>query len=126
MVVNMKQEKIAITAKPLARTSLKDSALLFKHIRNKPVEKAKTLLNELISQKKSIDGKYFPKTSKEILDLIEDCEANAEAKGLSKERLFVRHAQANKTFRFYLPKSRFSHRGKRAKICELKLELEER
>jgi len=122
----MKQEKIAKASRPLARVSLKDSVVLFKHIKNKPTGKAKILLNELISEKKNINGRYFTKASNEMLDLIEDCEANAEAKGLDTEKLFVRHGQTNKTFGFMLPKSRWSHRGKRAKICELKIELEER
>ena len=122
----MKQEKIAIASRPLARVSLKDSVVLFRHIKNKPVGKAKTLLNELISEKKNIDGRHFTKAYNEVLNLIKDCESNAEAKDLDTERLFVKKGQANKTFGFMLPKSRWTHRGRRAKICELKLELEER
>lgn len=122
----MKEEKIAIASRPLARVSMKDSNLLFKYMRNKPVSKAKTLLNELLERKKNIGGRYYPKVSKELLQLIEDCEANAEAKGLLKEKLFIKTAQANKSFRFMLPKSRWTHRGRRAKICSLKIELEER
>ncbi len=122
----MKQERTAIASRPLARVSLKDSNTLFSRMRNKPVRKAKTLLEELIDRKKNISGKYYPKVSKEILRLIKDCEANAEAKGLNKNRLFVKHAQANKSFKFMLPKSRWTHRGREAKICSLKIELEER
>jgi len=122
----MNEDKIAIASRPMARVSLKDSVVLFKHIQNKPVKKAKNLLNELLSEKKNIEGRYFTKASKEVLRLIEDCEANAEAKGLDTEKLFVRRTQANKTFGFMLPKSRWTHRGRRAKICELKLEIEER
>ena len=121
----MKQEKISIASRPLAKVSKKDSVVLFKHINNKSVKKAKTLLNELLEEKRSINGRYFTKASEEILNLIKDCEANAEAKGLDMEKLFVRHTQTNKTSGFMLPKSRWTHRGRRAKICELKLELEE-
>ena len=122
----MSEEKIAITSKPLARISSKDSEVLFRNIKNKPVQKAKNLLNQLLEQKKNIQGRYFTKASKEVLALIEDCEANAEAKGLDKDKLFVKTAQSSKSFGFMLPKSRYTHRGKRAKICQLKLELEER
>ncbi|PIV69411.1 MAG: hypothetical protein COS07_00850 [Candidatus Aenigmarchaeota archaeon CG01_land_8_20_14_3_00_37_9] len=110
----------------MADVSLKDSNFLFKHIRNKQTDKAKTLLNELLLKKKSLEGRYFTKASKRIIELIESGESNAEAKGLDKEKLFIKHAQANKSFGFMLPKSRWSHRGRKAKICELKLELEER
>lgn len=122
----MKEEKTVITSRPLAKISLKDSITLFKNVKNKPVAKAKTMLNELLSEKRKLEGRYFTKASKEILDLIEDCEVNAEAKGLDKEKLFVKNCTASKSFGFMLPKSRYSHRGKRAKICQLKLELEER
>ena len=122
----MKQEKVAIASRPLARISLKDSVVLFRHIRNKPVVKAKNFLNELLKEKKNIDGRYFTKASGVILELIEDCESNAEAKGLDIGRLFIRHGQVNKTFGFMLPKSRWSHRGRDAKICQLKIEVEER
>lgn len=122
----MKQEKTAIASRPLARVSLKDSNVLFSHIRNKPTRKAKNLLNELLAEKRNIEGRYFTKASEEMLRLIEDCEANAEAKGLDTERLFIKTGQANKSFKFMLPKSRWSHRGRKAKICSLKIELEER
>ena len=122
----MNQEKIAVSTRPLAKVSLKDSVVLFKNIKNKPVNKAKTLLNELLSEKKDIEGRYFTKASEQILELIEDCEANAELKGLDKDRLFIRFGQANKSFGFILPKSRYPHRGRKAKICSLRLELEER
>ncbi|MEM5793304.1 MAG: uL22 family ribosomal protein [Candidatus Aenigmatarchaeota archaeon] len=119
-------EKIVVASRPLARVSRKDSATLFRYIRNKPTQKAKNLLNELISRRKNINGRYFTKASKEILDLIKECENNAEAKGLDVERLFVKSAIANKSFSFILPKSRWPHRGRRAKICSLRIELEER
>jgi len=122
----MKQEKTIISSRPLARVSLKDSNTIFQKIRNKPIKKSKTLLNQLLDQKINIDGRYFTKASKEILELIEDAEKNADAKGLNTDKLFVKQAVANKSFRYYLPKSRFSHRGRRAKICQLKIIIEER
>ena len=119
-------EKIAVASRPLARVSLKDSATIFENIKNKPTRKAKNFLNELISRKRNLGGRYFTKASKEILSLIEECESNAESKGLDVDRLFVKSCTANKSFGFILPKSRWTHRGRRAKICSLKIELEER
>lgn len=119
-------KKTVKASRPIARVSLKDSIVIFKQIRNKKLEKAKNLLNDLINQKRSLDGKYYTKTSKEILDLLESAQANAESLGLDTEKLFIKKAVANKSFRFMLPKSRWSHRGKKAKICQLEVELEER
>jgi ribosomal protein L22 len=118
--------KTATASRPLARVSLKDSVLIFKNIRNKPIKKAKAFLNDLINQKRSIEGKFYTKASKEILSLIEEAESNAESLGLDTERLFIKEAVASKSFRFFLPKSRWSHRGRKAKICQLKITLEER
>jgi len=119
-------KKIAEASKPLARVSLKDSAVIFANIKNKSTKKAKQLLNDLLTQKKSIDGKYYTKASKEILTLVEDAEKNAEAKDLNVDKLFIKEAIVGKAFRFMLPKSRFSHRGRQAKICRLKMKVEER
>ena len=118
--------KTATASRSIARISLKDAVTIFKNVRKKPVNKAKALLNDLINEKRSIRGKHFTGASKEILGLIEEAEANAESLGLDTERLFVKEAVANKSFTYMLPKSRYSHRGKRAKLCQLKITVEER
>jgi len=115
--------KTAIASRPSARISLKDSVVIFKKIRNKPVKKAKSLLVDMINQKRNLNGKHYTDESKEILSLIEEAENNAEFLGLDKEKLFIKEAVANMAFTFMLPKSRWSHRGKRAKICQLKIVL---
>lgn len=119
-------KKAATAVKSLARVSLKDSVEIFKNIRNKPVSKAKSFLNDLISEKRSLNGKYYTGASKQILELLEEAEKNAESQGLDAEKLFVKEAHADKSLRYMLPKSRWSHRGKKAKICRLTITLEER
>ncbi len=118
--------KTAISKNPNARTSLKDSIYVFNQIRNKPALKAKALLNDLIEEKKNLSGRYYKTSCREILTLLEDAEANAESLGLNTDKLFIKNAVAHKTFTFMLPKSRWSHRGKRAKLCKLEMILEER
>ena len=117
--------KTAIASRPLAKVSIKDSIKILKHVRNKPVKKAKAFLNGLISEKMDIYGKHYTGASKEILKLIEEAENNAEALGLDTEKLLVKEAVVNQAFRFMLPKSRYSHRGKKAKLCQLKITLVE-
>lgn len=118
-------KRVATAKRPIAKISLRDSVEILKKIRSKPVNKAKTFLTDLVEQKRSLDGKYYTKASGEILKLIEESEKNAESQGLDRERLFIKEAFANKSFRFILPKSRWSHRGKRAKICQLMITLGE-
>jgi len=118
--------KTVTANRPTARISIKDAVKIFKNLRNKPVDKAKMLLNDLIDQKRDIEGKHYIGASKEILDLIEEAENNADSLGLDRERLFIKDAAANKSFTFMLPKSRFRHRGRKAKICKIKVTLGER
>ena len=118
--------KTATASRPIARISLKDSVTILKNVRKKPVNKVKTFLNDLIKEKRNIRGKHFTGASKEILSLIEEAEANAESLGLVTEKLFIKEAIASKSFTYMLPKSRYSHRGKRAKLCQLKITVEER
>ena len=118
--------KTATASQPMARISLKDSVKIFKNIRNKRVKKVKIFLNGLIDKKRDIEGKHYTGATKVILGLIEEAENNADSTGLDREKLFVKKAVANQGLRYILPKSRFSHRGKKAKICQLEVTLEER
>lgn len=122
----MEEKKSATAKKSNARISVKDAIVIFKNIKKKKLEKAKSFLQELINKKKNINKKYYTKASKEILSLLEDVEANAESVGMDTERLFIKRIVANKAFAFMLPKSRWSHRGRKAKMCHLEVEVEEK
>jgi ribosomal protein L22 len=117
--------KTTTASRPLAKVSIKDSIKILKHVRNKPVKKAKDFLNGLISEKNDINKKHYTGASKEILKLIEEAESNAESLGLDTEKMLVKEAVANESFSYMLPKSRYSHRGRRAKLCQLKVTLVE-
>ncbi len=118
--------KTATASRSVARISLRDAVTICKNVRKKPVNKVKALLNDMINKKRNIQGKHFTGATKEILKLVEEAEANAESLGLDTEKLFLKEAVANKSFTYTLPKSRWSHRGKRAKLCQLKITVEER
>jgi len=77
------------------RISRKSAVKICNVIRGKPLKRVKRLLNDLLQQKRSLDGKYYTKTVKEIKRLIESCEKNAETLGLNKEKLMV-HVSAHK------------------------------
>ena len=118
--------KTSTASNSMAKVSLKDSVTIFKNIKNKPSRKAKALLIDMINQKRDINGKYYTGASTEILSILEEAENNGEALGLDRDKLFVKEATANQAFKYMLPKSRWSHRGKKAKICQLKIILEQR
>ncbi len=118
--------KTAVAKKPNARISIKDANVVFKKLRRKRLEKAIKFVEELLARKKDIEGKYYTGACKIILELLKDVRNNAEARGLDNEKLYIKRLVANKAFTFILPKSRITHRGRRAKICHLEIEVEER
>ncbi|MBI4170932.1 MAG: hypothetical protein HY514_04505 [Candidatus Aenigmarchaeota archaeon] len=76
------------------RISTKSAEVICRVIRKKPLKRAKRLLNDLAGQKRGLGVKYYSKTVKQILELLESCEKNAEFLGLENNRLFV-HASAH-------------------------------
>jgi large subunit ribosomal protein L22 len=114
------------TAKTTARISLKHSVILCKRIKGAKLNRAKKFLQNLIDKKENIDGKYYTKASKQILNLLEDAGTNAKQKGMDEDKLFVKTAKADKGFTFVLPKTRAKFRGRRGKVTNLTVVVEER
>ena len=108
------------------RISFKQSMEVAKVIRKKNLKKAKTFLEEVLDEKKSIDGKFWNKTTFAFLTLLKSAEANAKQKNMDTEKLFVRIAKADKGFRYIRPKSLAKYRGREAKITNLTVVLEEK
>jgi large subunit ribosomal protein L22 len=119
-------DKMEAVARTTARISLKHSVILCKKLKGKKLSKAKTFLQNLIEKKESIDGKYYTKASSEILKLLENVEANAKQKNMNVERLFISKIKADKGFTFILPKSKAKFRGRRGKVTNLEVVVEER
>ena len=116
-----------VTTKSIgARISLKHSIVLCRKLKGLKLEKAKKLLEDLIKKKVSIDGKYYLNASKTLLKLLNSAEANAKQKNLNLEKLFIKSAKADKGRKFVRPKSRFKFRGRKAKMTNLEIILEER
>ena len=104
--------------------SYKTSQILCKKITGMNLEKAKALLANLVSQKHSLDGRYYTKTSKELLSLLKSAESNAEAKGLDTGRMNV-HASSHQGFTFMRPR-RLKMGRTRKKIANIQVVLMER
>jgi large subunit ribosomal protein L22 len=92
--------------------SRKNSIEICNFIRDKKLAKAKEILKDTINLKKAIPikrfnknrghkketgpGKYPKKTAKEILQLVENVEANAQFKGLNTADLIIYHISSTK------------------------------
>jgi large subunit ribosomal protein L22 len=106
------------------RISGKDSKILCGKINGKQLAKAKALLERLVGQTQSLDGKYYTKASAEILELLKSAENNAESKGLDAERLVV-NASVHKGFRFMRPR-RFKMRRQQRKVTNVQVILQQK
>jgi len=125
-MINMAKKKTATARFENARISLKSSKIVCKEIKGKKVSRAKQLLEGLISEKHSLDGKYYTNTAKKLLEVLKNAEANAKAKNMNEERLFVSLAKTDKGRTFVRPRSRSGRRGEQAKMSHLEIVLEER
>ena len=74
--------------------SEKSASVVCRAIKKKPLVRAKRLLEDLNSEKRSLQGKYYSKAVKYILEALNSCEKNAYALGLDSGRLMV-HASAH-------------------------------
>lgn len=85
--------KYAINSKEKARAlgtlsiSSKNATKVCKELNRKKFSDAKKFLESLIDEKRSIRGKYFTKTSKEILKLLNQLESNAKAQNIDTTQL---------------------------------------
>tara|TARA_Y100000310_G_scaffold337255_1_gene423871 strand:- start:210 stop:776 length:567 start_codon:yes stop_codon:yes gene_type:complete len=73
--------------------STKNSIIICRAINNKKLTVARRLLEDVISEKRSLKGKYYTNATTAILELLGSCEKNAEFMGLEMDKLFV-HAGA--------------------------------
>lgn len=106
------------------RISRKDSVVICRVIKKKKLKTAKRLLEDLLSKRRNLKGKYYSKAVEEILNLLQSCEKNAEYLGLDKNKLFV-HASAHQgsISRRRRRKSAF---GSRMKMTNIEIFLIER
>jgi len=103
------------------KISTKYSKIVCRKITGMTLEKGKKLLEDLINQKRSLDGKYYTKISKELLSLLKHAENNAEYKGMDVSRMII-HASAHKGFTFRRPRN-LKRRGEKMKITNIQIVL---
>jgi ribosomal protein L22 len=115
-----KEKSVKVFGRGL-RVSRKNSTAVCQVISGKPIHKAMALVERLVNQQQSLDGKHYTNAAKEILQLLKSALGNAEFKGLEPERLIV-NASAHQGFRFYRPR-RFKMRRQRRKVTNIQLVL---
>ena len=118
--------KIAVARGTTAKVSLKDSRVLCKAIKGKRIEKARKLLEDLVKKRKSLDGKYYTKTSNKFLGILKTAGANAKNKNFTLEKLFIKNATADKGETTSRARTKWHLRGTKAKSTNIEITVEER
>ena len=103
------------------RISPISSKIVCKAITGRNLDKGKRLLQGMLDETRSLDGKYYTNTTKQILDIVRSAEANAEFKGLDISRMII-HASAHEGFTFMRPRRLKIRRTKR-KITNIQVVL---
>lgn len=104
--------------------STKDAQKISRVIRGKKLKTVKRLLEDLSNKKRSLRGKYHTKAVNLFLEMIENCEKNAEFKGLDENLLFV-HSSASKGMKL-MRRRRKAAFGSKLKSTNLEIMLIEK
>jgi len=139
--VEYNPEKMARACKRNVPISHKFAREIGKEIKGKKLEKAKRYLEEVIEMKRPVPitrynsdlahkpgvgpGRYPVNTAKEILDLLNSVEKNAQNKGLDVKNLYIVSFLVMKGSKFFRPRRR-DMAGQRRKNTHISVVVEER
>jgi len=115
------------SAKVLGRglpISTKDSVAICRRLSGMNLRKGKEFLLGMLSEKRSIDGRFHTKAALEIMGLLNSAESNAEFKGLNPDNMII-SASAHEGYTFYRPR-RFKVHGRRKKVTHVQVVLQEK
>lgn len=107
------------------RISVKNAKPVCKAVRGLELKKAKNFLANVLKEKKSINGKYYSKTTKEVLNIIESGEKNAEFKNLDLDNVYIAHIAALEGTHMHR-RRRKNKFGSKIKSAHLEIILKER
>lgn len=119
-----KTEKFSKAYGSSVSISTKNSIQICRKLNGMNISKGKRLLENMMAEKESINGKYYTNAASEISSLIRSAETNAEFKGLDTERLII-HASAHKGFTFFRPR-RMKMRRDQKKMTNVQVVLVEK
>lgn len=109
-----------------SKVSSKHSLIVCRKIRGMKTDKAKKFLEDVLNEKRSLDGKYYTNTVEKYLEILKAAVANAKEKNLAADRLFVRNAISNRGEEQYRARTRWRLRGRKGRSTNIEIILEER
>jgi len=107
------------------RISVKNAKVVCKSVRGMYLKKAKKFLEDVLKEKRSINGKYYSKTTKEVLNIIKSAEKNAEFKNLDTDNMYILHIAALDGTHMYRRRRKYRF-GTKIKSAHLEVILKEK
>ncbi len=107
------------------RISVKNAKPVCKSVRGLGLPVAKQFLEDVLKAKKDIGGRYYPKTTKEVLNIILSAEKNAEFKNLDTENMYILHIASLEGTHMHRRRHK-RNIGSRIKAAHLEIILKER
>lgn len=107
-------QKEMVAAKSTLPISTRNATIICRKLNHMKFENAKKLLEGLSKEKVDLDGRYYTKTSGELLLLLNSAESNARAQGKEPEKM---------TLMISAHKGRTMLRGRRRRNFGLRMKL---
>ena len=101
------------------------SVKVCKAINRRKFSYAKKLLEDLLAEKKDLKGKYYTKTSEEILKLLNQLEKNAKNRNVDPENMYL-FISAHKGPTLHRARRRWRKFGSRLKIAHVQAVLNDK
>jgi ribosomal protein L22 len=105
--------------------STQNAVIVCKAINRRKLKDAKKFLEDIISEKTSLGGKHYTKTSEEILTLVNQVEKNAKAKNLEADSLFL-FMSAHRGPTMHRGRRRWRKFGSRLKVTHVQAVLSDK
>jgi ribosomal protein L22 len=113
------------SASSTLRISQKNAAEVCKVLNRKKFAESKKILSNILNQKSNLKGKYFTKTTKEIMEILKQLEFNARKKELDADNMFL-FISAHRGPTMHRARRRWRKFGSRLKSCHVQAILSDK
>ena len=120
----IKKDKVA-SASTTLRISQINAAKVCKFLNRKKFVESKKILSDVLNQKMKLNGKYYTRTTKELLDLLKQLEFNAMKKELDVDKMFL-FISAHRGPTMHRARRRWRKMGSRLKSCHVQAILSDK
>jgi ribosomal protein L22 len=115
----------AASASTTLNISEKNAAEVCKFLNRKKFAESKKILDNVLNQKLKLNGKYYTKTTEEIMKLLKQLESNARKKELDADKMFL-FISTHRGPTMHRARRRWRKFGSRMKSCHVQAILSDK